>query len=478
MYKLSQDLIVLLEQNKIRYCHWKSNLLLNEALAGYDDLDLLVNKNDQSKFEKAIKSLGFIEASNIHIHINDIKHFYGLDSNSGEILHLHVYNKILTGPSWIKSYHFNIEEYILTNIEKHESGMIVPYKYIELVFLVFRVLLKHTKLTELILVSKENERNKREFIYLSDELDKKKLTDILSEHFPAISEKHFLQFFAKAKGSSLLSKYLSARQLKKKIIKYNRYTSFIEFYKNMYQLFYRIFNKLFFHQKKKVVSGGRLVVIVGLDATGKTTITSELKNWLSKNFTVSLVHFGKPPSSVLTLPVNLLIKILRNNFSNINLKSSIKTVDRPQSLLYVIRQLTLAYDRHRLVKKYWRKVSKGEIVICDRYKSIDYGVMDSRRLNPSLYNGFKKKLAMIENGLYNKMPEPDLLLYLTVPVDVAVQRNEKRIKEGKESEEFLRSRYKINKNLKYDADRQFIIDTNQEYLDVLYKIKQVVWQTF
>ena len=472
MYKLSQNLIELLGQSKIRYCHWKSNLLLNEALAGYDDLDLLVDKNDQSKFEKVIKSLGFIEASNPHIHINNIKHFYGLDKKSGEILHLHVYQKIFTGPSWIKSYHFNIEDYILANVEKHESGMPVPKKCIELVFFVFRVLLKHTKLTEIILVSKEIERNKKEFLYLNDAINKAELIEFLRLYFSNISEKHFYHFLATAKESSLLAKYLKARQLKKKIIKYNRYPSIIESYKNMYQLVYRIVNKFILHQKKKVYSGGKLIAIVGLDATGKTTITTELQKWLSKNFTVSLIHFGKPISSVLTYPINLLIKIIKNN---IKLKPSVKKVGKPQSLFYVFRQVILAYDRYHLVRRHWKKVSKGEIVICDRYKSEDYGVMDSRRLSPGIYRGFKKKLASIENSFYNKMPQPDMLFYLTVPVEVAVQRNKDRIKEGKESEKFIRIRHEQNKDLQYQARKKYLIDTYKMYNDVIKDIKTKIW---
>jgi thymidylate kinase len=475
MFKLSQNLIEVLGQNEIRYCHWKSNLLLNEALAGYDDLDLLVDEKDQINFEEIIRSLGFLEASNSFIHINNIKHFYGLDTKSGEILHLHVYSKILTGPSWIKSYHFNIEDYILANVEKHESGMPVPKKKIELVFFVFRVLLKHTKLTEIILVSKEIERNKKEFLYLNDAINKTELIEFLRLYFSGISENNFYNHLLIANEGSFFMKYLKASQLKKQLVKYNRYTFVSEFYKNTYQFIYRIINKWFLHQKKKIINGGKLIVVVGLDATGKTTITTELKKWLSKNFTTSLIHFGKPPSALRTRPLNVLLKIVRKNTKH-NKKIPNNSDDKPRSLFYFIRYLALAYDRYRLISSYKKKVNNGEIVICDRYKSENYGVMDSPRLNPTNYRGLKRLIANYENNLYKKMPEPDLLLYLTVPVDVAVQRNKKRIKEGKESEEFLRGRYKINKDLKYDANSQLYFDTNRDYTAVLKDIKQTVWE--
>ncbi|MCK4440925.1 MAG: hypothetical protein KAU90_02900, partial [Sulfurovaceae bacterium] len=67
MYKLSQDLINKLNKENIRYCHWKSNLLLDDALDGYDDLDLLVSRDDIYKFESLINQLGFKEATNKNI---------------------------------------------------------------------------------------------------------------------------------------------------------------------------------------------------------------------------------------------------------------------------------------------------------------------------------------------------------------------------------------------------------------------------
>ncbi len=67
MYQLSKKLIEKLDKHNIKYCHWKSNLLLNEALDGYDDLDLLVARGDIYRFEMLILSLGFKEASNRNI---------------------------------------------------------------------------------------------------------------------------------------------------------------------------------------------------------------------------------------------------------------------------------------------------------------------------------------------------------------------------------------------------------------------------
>jgi len=476
VYQLSKQLIETLEKNNIKYCHWKSNLLLNEALGGYDDLDLLVARKDIALFESLLLLMGFKEGSNKNISFSSIKHFYGFDKESGNILHLHVYYQIKTGPSWTKSMRFDFEEYFLDNLMLHESGMPIPQKHIELVLFIFRIMLKYSKVNEFILIQKESERTLKEIEYLLNDMDEKKLEDFLDIFFKNISKKDIFDYISIIQNGNQFNKYIEGKKLKKRLSKYN-YTSFLqENINNISQFTYRVVNKLFLKQKKKFHTSGMFIVVAGLDATGKTTITTELKKWLGKNMTLSMVHFGKPPSTFLTLPFNILIKLIRKNSENSNIKSSIQSGhDKPKSFLYIIRQVILAYDRYFLVKKYWAKASNGEIVLCDRYKSENYGVMDSKRLKPELYNGLKYKLAILENHLYDKMPQPDMLFYLTVPVEVAVVRNHERIKEGKESEEFIRIRHEQNQELDYKAKYHYLVDTNKEYSDVISDIKSKIW---
>ena len=477
MYQLSKDLITQLSAKNITYCHWKSNLLLNEALNGYDDLDLLVKKEEIALFEATILEMGFKEGSNKNISFSAVKHFYGHDEKSGKILHLHVYYQIKTGPSWTKSFHFDFEKYFLDNLIEHESGMPVPEKHIELPIFIFRIMLKYSKINEFLLVSKEEERTFKEIEYLLNNMDQEKIRTFLADYFPKVSFEDILNYIKIIQEGSSLTKYIEGNKLKRKLQNY-KYLSFCQDnYNNLQQLGYRILNKLFYKQKKKLHSSGMFIVVAGLDATGKTTITTELKKWLGKNFTVSNIHFGKPESTLLTLPFNLLIKLMRKNASSENLKSSIQSdAEKPKSLLYVARQTILAYDRYALAKKYWDKASLGEIVLCDRYKSEDYAVMDSKRLKPELYSGFSHKLAKLENRLYDTMPKPEMLFYLTVPVEVAVIRNEERIKEGKESEEFIKIRHEQNKDLTYLATHNFLTNTDKEYAEVIADIKQKIWK--
>ena len=52
-------LIEAFNRNGIRYCHWKSNLALPQALAGQTDIDLLVHRKDASRFRAILSQLCF-----------------------------------------------------------------------------------------------------------------------------------------------------------------------------------------------------------------------------------------------------------------------------------------------------------------------------------------------------------------------------------------------------------------------------------
>ena len=44
---------------KVVYCHWKSNMMLNGAESGKTDLDLLIKKDHRSKFENISSKIWF-----------------------------------------------------------------------------------------------------------------------------------------------------------------------------------------------------------------------------------------------------------------------------------------------------------------------------------------------------------------------------------------------------------------------------------
>ena len=84
----------------VRYCHWKSNWRLPEALRGETDLDLLVHRADRSRFLSLVGALGLKPASG-EDHPS-VWHCYGCDDESGRLFDLHVYYRLITGELIVK----------------------------------------------------------------------------------------------------------------------------------------------------------------------------------------------------------------------------------------------------------------------------------------------------------------------------------------------------------------------------------------
>ena len=79
----------------VRYCRWKSRLDLDRVLTGAGDLDLLVDPQHAAIFLRLARSLGFKQLIGcfepaLPTGVGTERHLYGLDSETGALLHLHV----------------------------------------------------------------------------------------------------------------------------------------------------------------------------------------------------------------------------------------------------------------------------------------------------------------------------------------------------------------------------------------------------
>jgi hypothetical protein len=114
MIVLYQKLFSQLNQT-IPYTVWKSCHNLQTCLEGKEDIDLLVDNNFKEQFENILHAHGFVHASFNSLKFSFIEHYYGFDEDTGQICHIHVYYKIVTGESHLKSYYIPIEKEIISN---------------------------------------------------------------------------------------------------------------------------------------------------------------------------------------------------------------------------------------------------------------------------------------------------------------------------------------------------------------------------
>jgi hypothetical protein len=142
------DLVVALcralEDEGIRYCHWKSNEAIDRSASGENDLDLLIDRSDADRFGEVLHRLGFKQARPAPSReVPGLIDHYGLDDRSGRLVHLQAHYQLVLGDDMTKNFHLPVEHAYLDSVGA--GGLIrVPAPEFELAVFVIRMILKHS----------------------------------------------------------------------------------------------------------------------------------------------------------------------------------------------------------------------------------------------------------------------------------------------------------------------------------------------
>src|SRR5690606_7554178 len=71
-----------------------------------------------------------------------IRHYYGLDPETSQLIHVHLFSRVLTGESFVKSHLFPFETMLLANTD-YAGRIRVASKPAELVLFTLRVFVKY-----------------------------------------------------------------------------------------------------------------------------------------------------------------------------------------------------------------------------------------------------------------------------------------------------------------------------------------------
>lgn len=156
---------------------------------------------------------------------------------------------------------------------------------------------------------------------------------------------------------------------------------------------------------------GKLIVIEGLDGSGKKTQTKLLYDHIKKlksNTTyISFPDYDSPSSSLIKMYLN-------SEFGS-----------DPLSVNAYAASSFFAVDRYSSYKKTWSKLYKnGHIIIADRYTTSN-PVYQMSKLPEEEWN---KYLSWLYDYEYNKLdlPVPDKVIFLEVPIEISQSLMEKR----------------------------------------------------
>lgn len=149
---------------------------------------------------------------------------------------------------------------------------------------------------------------------------------------------------------------------------------------------------------------GSIIVIDGLDGSGKTTQFEIIKNTLSEqNMTVKAISFPdyEQPSSTL-------VKMyLKGEFSK-----------KPEDINAYAASSFYAVDRYASFKLFWEEnYNNGELILASRYVSSN-AIHQMVKLEKALWDDYLKWLEEYE---YEKLgiPRPNIVIFLDMPVSIS-----------------------------------------------------------
>src|SRR4051812_33491575 len=181
-----RGLFLSLERQGVRYCHWKSNVRLEQTLSAAEDIDLLIDRRDAALFHAALLEHGFkLAQSRSGTDHPAVFHAFALDRTTAELVHLHAYFQIITGDSLAKSYRLPIENELLDQT-RYLQGVRVPTPEAELVLFVLRIALKHVSPIEILMANRRYSSVTNELAWLRGAAKVERAEALCSEWFPTV----------------------------------------------------------------------------------------------------------------------------------------------------------------------------------------------------------------------------------------------------------------------------------------------------
>lgn len=487
------DLPAALAAAGVRFVHWKSNDKLAEALAGEGDLDLLVRREDASALVRTLARLGLKRVvDSVHPPYPAVEQYFGYDFGAERWLHLDIYYAITTGVAYLKEYHLPVEELLLSQTESLH-GVPVPAAAAELVTMVIGQAIKRSSLLQLAIrkdaLSTRGARAEIAALVQRDANAATRAELLVQTHLASLPTALWRRYFdALNAPSTLVSRYRLGLQVRACLSAYRRVSRIGGLFRRLGTLGRTGLRRgagTTDGGSKHLSTGGAVIAVVGPEATGKSTLVAALASWLGGPFDVGQAHLGKPPATWVTAPISALLPLLRRwlpaERTSIGPKPPSGADDgaprRRESMLFALRALMTAWERRSLARRLYRRAANGALVICDRYPSGTVGVMDGARLQVERTGSWwRDRAAALEQRLYREIPPPQLVLELSVPLEVAIERNRTRVKDRKESDQYLIERHTRQAVPRFPDAATLRFDTARDYLPLLTEMKEAVWR--
>jgi thymidylate kinase len=478
-----RKLFATLEMSRVRYCHWKSNIRLEQTLAGTQDIDLLVDRRDAQVFHAILLEIGFKFAeSHAGLGHPGVFHALALDESTAELVDLHAHYQIVSGDSLVKNYRLPIEDLLLSRT-RHLHGVKVPAAEVELLLFLLRIALKHVSPIEILKVNLHYRKVSSELVWLRETANLQEAEALLRTWFPSIEPALFQQLSdAISEHDALLRRVVLGWRIAWQLRNLRRLSFLEAVASRLWRTLSFAIDRLKRRRDLVLLTSGAIVTLVGPKGTGKSTIGRELAARLGRHLLVLRIHAGKPPATALSFLPRLFVPIARSLLPHERLAEYEKPERRQRktySIVYVLRMALLAYERRKLLFRALRAATSGAIVISDRYPSDVVGAIDSpcfdREASEKSNFRLKRWFMAKELALYRALPKPWLVLRLVAPIETALQRDAGRVKRGGPNAEAVRRRWDLETRAEFATAPTVLIDASGPLDETIRAAMRAVW---
>ncbi len=504
MLEISRRLFDELNCNQIKYCHFKSNEHLEAGLDGDTDLDVLFDVSQKEKVEKIYRNLNFkqFEPTKIGTYPG-VHNWYGFDETTGKLIHVHTHYNLISGKGLIKDYYIPWDQYFLEDacFDEHNSVKIVNPS-LEYILLCSRIIIKR-KIREKV----KNHQNTK--VYLEEDFVRE--LDFLRERLEEDQVKEYIhKLFSKESADYLYNTFLNIKELSKdefkkldKVIRkefrknrrYNRVIANIISYRNKIERKVIIkLNKKFnvlLPQKKRACQKGLSIAFVGIDGSGKSTVSTAITKWLSSEFDTIKYYAGAGDGRKNKISAFLLNVYKKNSSINGKLnanKLESENKNKKTPLKVKIKNVFGSITYYRILKDNIKHimasdklVKKGCFCLMDRYPQ---GSVESEHDGPKIRKYLKDKNFMIVKYLakkekkifeelnHNEYPQYDVLFKMMISPELAIQRKQ----EEHDYEDLLKKSKSYDK-IDFKCKEVIEIDASEKLDEVILKVKSKIWQS-
>ena len=494
----------MLEEDNIRYVHFKSNSSLSESFKGRGDFDVLVERQRLRENEQILLSLKAKRFNPMKYgNYPGVDNWLLFDEDTGILYHLHMHYQLCTGKELVKDYVIPWDELLFsTRVKDAEFDIYTSSPELEYLLLNVRIILKSKGKDKIsstlgsfcLYPSLKKERN-----HLYEIISWEKIEAYCETLISAPNCQAFLEILKKPqlKGRDFLNLNRIVRFELRNCRRMNGtaaalQSSRLRLEKRADQLLSRKLN-ICRMIKKSTLSGGLIIAFVGVDGAGKSTTTQEITSWLAHKTECNRFYMGTGDGRITLFAT--LVKGLKGNMKRVT-SGEKKTQSRQKQakqekavsfihdpIHYISRILNakMIYSIEKAnckkIRMMYRYKLNGGISLLDRFPQIEIeGCNDGPKIsamkplfrNPKVLDKLiekeKKQLSIVQSI------KPDVVFRLQISADESMRR-----KPEQTNIEVYREKKRLLETISFQGATIIDIDALAPYEEEILNIKRYIW---